>query len=250
MFFFLSKLTYYFIVPFNWLLALLVWRYFTKSARHKKVLNVTILLIILIFGNDVLFTNIVTAWQPKQIEIPANTSYEAGILLGGLGSFDKYGNGYLNSSSDRLTETCVLYHTKKIKKIIISGGAVYSDRPTEAPFLFKKIAQLGVPEKDIIIEQRSRTTFENATYTKRIIDSMKLAGPFVLVTSAMHLPRAERVFAKAGLEVKGFPSDYKVLEKKYSFTDYFVPKLYIIGDWGGFLKEIIGLWGYRLFNKA
>jgi uncharacterized SAM-binding protein YcdF (DUF218 family) len=250
MFFFLSKLTYIFITPFNWLLALLAWWFFAKKPTTKKRLIVVIILFVLFFGNDVLYTTLVNAWQPKPVTIPPDKTYEAGIVLGGLSSFDKHGNGFLNSAANRLTETCILYHTGKIKKIIVSGGAVYSDRPKEAPFLFRKLTELGVPARDIIIEQQSRTTFENATYTKRIVDSINIPGPFVLVTSAMHLPRSERVFAKAGLSVTGFPSNYSVLEKKFYFEDYVIPKLYVISDWGGFLKEVIGLWGYTLFNKA
>ena len=250
MFFFLSKLTYIFITPFNWLLALLVWRFFARKPKLKKALTAIIIVFVLFFGNDVIFTNVVNAWQPKPVVIPPQTVYEAGILLGGIAGFDKYGRGFLNTASDRLTEACILYKTGRIKKIIISGGAVYNDRPTEAPFLQTKMIELGVPASDIIIEQRSRTTFENATFTRRIVDSMHLSGPFVLVTSAFHLPRAQRVFAKAGFVVIGFPSDYRIIERKFDFDDYVFPKLYVIGSWGEFLKEIVGLWGYTLFNKA
>jgi uncharacterized SAM-binding protein YcdF (DUF218 family) len=250
MFFFLSKFAYFFISPLNWLLALLVWRYFAKSNRIKRRINVSIIALVLFFGNDFIYTTTILSWQPDQIEIPEHTAYSGGIVLGGLSAFDRKGKGYLNTASDRLTETCILYKTGKIKKIIISGGAVYNDRPPEAPFLFQKLLELGVPAGDIIVEAHSRNTFENAAFTKKIVDSMHLAGPFVLVTSAMHLPRAERVFRKAGLPVIGFPSDFRVISRKYSFSDYFIPKLYLIGAWSDILKEIIGLWGYKLFNKA
>ncbi len=156
----------------------------------------------------------------------------------------------MNGAADRVYETCVLYKTGKIKKIIITGGAVYDDRPKEAPFLLKKITELGIPVTDVILEQESRNTFENAAYTKRIIDSIRLKPPFVLVTSALHIPRAESVFTRAGLPVIAFPSNYRVVEKSFDIFDYIIPKLYVINDWADLTKEVVGLWGYKLFKKA
>lgn len=250
MFFVISKLAFIFITPANWIIALLVWRFVAKSAVVKKRLTIVIIALVLFFGNEVIYSKLVNAWQAKPVQLPKNVTYEAGILLGGLGSFDKYGNGFLNSSCDRLVEICALYHGRKIKKIVISGGSVYKNRPKEAPFLFKKITELGIPANDIIIEKNSRTTFENAAYTKLILDSIKLPPPYVLVTSAMHVPRAKRVFAKAGLQVVPYPSDYRVLETRFVFFDYIIPSINTIDSWASFLKEVVGIMGYKLFNKA
>ncbi len=249
MFFIFSKITYFFIAPSNWLTALLIWRFFTKSKVLKKRLSIVIIAFVLFFGNEFIYTKLATAWQAEPVQLPEG-NYEAGILLGGLSSFDKYGKGFLNAATDRLVEISILYKAKKIKKIIISGGSVYKDRPREADFLHKELLLLGIPGQDIIIENRSRTTFENAMYTKKIIDTLKLRPPFVLVTSAMHVPRAEKAFTKAGLAVITFPSDYHVLNKKFDIDDYLIPKLNIINDWTSFLKEIIGIVGYKLFDKA
>lgn len=250
MFFIFSKIAYFFIAPFNWLIALLIWRFFTNSRMIKKRLSIVIIALILFFGNEFLYVKLVSIWQAKPVHINTLSSYEAGILLGGLSSFDKYGNGFLNASTDRLVEIAILYKAQKIKKIIISGGSVYKDRPKEADFLYKELLLLGIPKQDLIIENRSRTTFENAMYTKKIIDTLKLRPPFILVTSAMHIPRAEKVFIKAGLPVVPFPSDYRVLNKKFYIDDYIIPKINIINDWTFFLKEVVGTVGYKLFNKA
>lgn len=250
MFFILSKFAYFFIAPLNWIVALLLWLFFAKSQKTKKRLSIVIIVLILFFGNEVIYTRLVTAWQARPVQINKLGKYEAGILLGGLSSFDKYGNGFLNSSTDRLVEIAVLYKEEKIKKIIISGGSVYKDRPKEADFLYKELLLLGIPQKDLIIENHSRTTFENAMYTKQIVDSLKLHPPFILVTSAMHIPRAEKVFTKAGLHVIAFPSDYHVLDKKFYIDDYILPDIRVINDWAYFLKELIGILGYKLFNKA
>lgn len=250
MFFILSKIAYVFLAPLNWLIALFIWRFFTKSAAVKKRAGYAMIIIILLFGNEVIYTKLVLAWQPEPVRLSDHSNYEAGILLGGLSSFDKYGNGLLSTATDRLVEISILYKTKKIKRIIISGGSVYKNRPKEADFLFKELILLDIPAKDLIIENNSRTTFENAAFTKRIIDSMKLLPPFVLVTSAMHIPRAQRVFEKAGIHVIAFPSDFHVFDKKFDLPDYIIPNINVMNDWASFLKEIVGIAGYKLFNKA
>lgn len=66
----------------------------------------------------------------------------------------------------------------------------------------------------------------------------------------MHIPRAERVFEKAGIHVIAFPSDFHVFDKKFDLPDYVVPNINVLNDWGSFLKEIVGIAGYKLFNKA
>ena len=248
--FLISKITYFFLTPSNWILFLIITKLFVKSSFLQKRLLVAIVALFIFFGNEVVYTKLVLAWQPKPVKLKENTVYEAGILLGGLTSFDKNKTGFLNAATDRLVEICILYKTKKIKKIIISGGSIYADRPKEADFLNQKLLSLGVPAGDLIIENRSKTTFENAVYTKKIIDSIKIAPPFILVTSAIHCPRAERVFAKAGLQVIAFPSDFKVFPKKFDFADYVIPKTYTLNDWASFLKEVFGVLAYKVLNKA
>ena len=250
MFFILSKIAYVFLAPFNWLAFLFICSFFVKSPVVKRRFEYAIIAIILFFGNEVIYTKLVMAWQPKPVHLNNASPYEAGILLGGLSGFDKYGNGFLNAATDRLVEISILYKTKKIRRIIISGGSIYKKKPKEADFLSKELLLLGVSAQDLIIEDQSRTTFENAAFTKKIIDSIKLQPPFVLVTSAMHIPRAARVFEKAGIQVIPFPADFHVVDKKFTLADYIIPEIYIINDWATFSKEIIGMLGYKLFNRA
>jgi uncharacterized SAM-binding protein YcdF (DUF218 family) len=249
MFFVLSKISYFFIAPINWIIALLVWRFFAKSAVLKKRLSVIIIAAVLFFGNEVIYAKLVSSWQAQPVSIDKFGTYEAGVLLGGLSNFDKAGRGFLSTSSDRLVETLALYQAKKIKKIIVSGGSVFGDRPKEADFLYKELLLLGVPAADLIIENNSRTTYENAVFTKKVVESLKLKPPFVLVTSALHIPRAERVFAKAGLQVVPFPADFRVIDKKFYLSEYLIPQLMVLNDWGVFLKEVVGIAGYKLFGK-
>jgi len=245
---FLSTVFSWIIAPDNWLIALLIWRLIAKSPVVRKRLNISLLILIVVFGNDFLYNKVVTAWQPKPVTIAEGVSYDAGIVLGGISSFDKYKRGYMNTASDRFIETCVLYKTGKIKKIIVSGGSNHKGGPKDARFQYQKMVELGIPPADIIVEDSSTNTFENASFSKAKLETLKLTPPFVLITSAMHVRRAEMVFKKAGLPVIPYPADYRVFEKKFGFTDYFVPHLGTVFGWGGFLKESVGLMGISLLK--
>ena len=247
---FISSIISICIAPENWLILLLILLFFIKFARGKKRIAIAIVVLLLIFGNSVLFNKMVMQWQPKLVVLPSTAVYDAGIVLGGSSSFDKYNNGYLNSSADRLVEICALYNTGKIKRIIVSGGSNHRNGPKDAQFQYKKMLELGIPAADIIVEDSSTNTAENAAFTKIKVDFLKLRPPFVLVTSAMHIPRATQVFTKAGLAVVPFPCDFKVFAKDFSFTDYFIPSLNTLFSWGSFLKEVIGVAGYKLLKKA
>lgn len=245
----ISKLAYVLIAPENWITALIIWMILSTSKTVKKRLTVTIILLIFIFGNEFIYMTLVNAWQPKPVTLGNGVSYEAGIVLGGSSNFDKNGRGYFNGTSDRFIQICILYKTQKIKKIIISGGSNASNQPKDADFQYKKMLELGIPGNDIIVEDSSQSTFENAAFTKIKINSLHLKPPFVLVTSAMHIPRAERVFIAAGLPVIPFPCNYNVLESHLSFSDYFIPKAGTLLSWNIFLKEVVGIIGYKVFNR-
>ena len=81
-------------------------------------------------------------------------------------------------------------------KVLLSGGALEGD-VSEARGMAHAIRQQGVPETALILENSSRTTYENAAMTE---DQLKARGigKILLVTSALHMPRAMAAFAKQG----------------------------------------------------
>jgi uncharacterized SAM-binding protein YcdF (DUF218 family) len=134
----------------------------------------------------------------------------------------------------------------------VSGGtgSLRQDEPPESVFLRTQFLDNGVQDSDIIIESRSRNTYENAVYSKKITDSLHLQPPFVLVTSALHMKRSVNVFQKAGFSCVPFPGDYKVTTQKFSLDDTIIPDPTLLKYWGDFLKEMIGLYVYKLTGKA
>lgn len=251
MFFILSKVLFFLLAPISWLVILYLWMRLSKSPKSKKRLLAAIILIALVFTNPFIYRTMVGLWQPGPVEIPASTTYEAGVVLGGMAGYDKFNRGYFGDNADRFIQTANLYHQGIIKKIIISGGtgSLQQDEQPEAFFLRREFIANNVQDADIIIDQRSRNTFENAVYSKQLIDSLQLKPPFVLVTSALHMRRSVSVFKKTGYAFIPFPCDYKTTPSDFSLGD-FIPSLRILNNWTFFLKEVVGLYVYKLTGKA
>jgi uncharacterized SAM-binding protein YcdF (DUF218 family) len=238
-------------MPITWVLVLLVWRYFSRSPRLKRRLGIAAIIVLIVFSNQWIYDQANLCWQPASQQASALPDHEVGILLTGMIQFDKTNQGFFGASSDRFIQTNRLYHMGKIKKILITGGSsgVLHDYPPEASFLAQQFMEAGVPPANIIIEPNSRNTYENAIFSKRMIDSMQLKGPFLLITSAQHMRRSVAVFRKAGLRFDTYPADFQVTNQYFSFDDL-LPNPRILSYWTNLIKEVVGLFVYRLTGKA
>jgi uncharacterized SAM-binding protein YcdF (DUF218 family) len=174
MFFILSKILFFFILPVTWVAVLLIWAKLTKKPRLKKRLFIVAIIVSIVFSNPFLYRSAVMSLQMPRVDLSDGKVYEAGILLGGLAGYDKYNKGYFGENADRFIQTANLYHRGIIKKIIISGGngSLYLYALPEAIYLREQFLENGVADSAIIMETKSRNTYENALFSKEISDSM------------------------------------------------------------------------------
>ncbi|TDH20047.1 YdcF family protein [Segetibacter sp. 3557_3] len=245
----LSKLFTFFLAPVYWIAGLIILRYFTISRILKKRLLTTAILLFLVFSNEFLFSKVVQQWQPVRPP-EMNNTFQVGIVLGGFTSFDRLGKGYFNTAADRFIQANKLYQQGVIKKIIVSGGSLWGNEPSEAAFVRNELIASGVNPNDVLQELRSRNTYENALFSKRIMDSLQLPAPALLITSALHMKRASQLFKSAGIAIQPFPCDYRVLDRKFQADDYLLPKLDILDKWAYLNKEVVGLIIYQIAGKA
>ncbi|HEX3025476.1 MAG TPA: YdcF family protein [Chitinophagaceae bacterium] len=252
MFFILSKIFNFLMAPVSWMIILLLWMIISKSKHTKKKLFITIICISILFSNYFLYQQFALWWQPKPVTLEKGKHYSAGILLGGFAAFDKNKKGFFSENADRFIQAEKLYHQGFIQKIIMTGGSgsLIDNGAKEADFVKTELLACGVAEKDIIIENNSRNTFENAVFTKTIIDSLQLKSPFILITSAIHIPRSEKIFRKAGIAVIPFPTDFHVINSRLNWEEYIVPDLKLLNEWRYTIHEIIGIVAYKLTGKA
>lgn len=240
-------MSYIILAPANWILLLLLLAWLCRRTKWKKRLIIAALIVFIIFSNRELFLFTMKLWQPPPVEL-AKGKYETGILLGGIGYNDQGSNGYFKNAGDRFIQANKLWHLGIIKKILVSAGG----RDTslhEARFIGQQLIDAGVAPTDILLEERSTTTYENAIFCKRIIDSLKLQGPFVLITSAIHIPRATRVFREAYIPVVPFPCDYEITNTKEHWYNYVLPDVEVLAKWTATMKEWAGIAVYRMQGK-
>lgn len=252
MFFILSKLLYFLLIPFNWILILLISIYCIKSPKRKRRLAFITVIIAIVFSNPWLYKTATKCWQSDFKQLSEVENYETGILLTGMVQFDRKDQGFFGSAADRFIQTATLYHTGKIKKILVTGGSgslLHTSRP-EALFLEEMLVKNGIPKEDIITEPASRNTYENAVFSKRILDSLKINTKSLLITSALHMRRSEAIFTKAGIPFDTYPTDFKVVDEYFSIDDTLIPDAKLLKEWSQLIKEIIGLWVYQLTGKA
>lgn len=120
--------------------------------------------------------------------------------------------------------------------LILSGGG----RPghNEARHMARAVERLGIPEHALILEQRSRSTRENALYTAALARGRGVHR-VLLVTSAVHMPRASLLFRETGLEVVPVPVPEPTLSRD-GFRRW-LPSGSALWRSGRALKEYAGL---------
>src|SRR6478672_2724855 len=209
--FLLAKLFLLLIKPLTWAIVLFFIAILSKNPKRKKRLLITAFFVLLFFSNPFFFRILGRAYEAKPVVLHSNERYQAGIVLGGFVSYNvKTNEAYFNPTSNRFIETALLYKRGNIGKIIIAAGNGYVVKHDfqEASFIKDRLVELGIPQQDIFTDGLSRNTYENAVNSKKICDSLHLNGPFLLISSAMHLPRAENLFMKQKLDIRAYPCDF------------------------------------------
>jgi uncharacterized SAM-binding protein YcdF (DUF218 family) len=169
------------------------------------------------------------------------------ILLGG-GLYDEVldlsGKGAPAAESlARLVTAARAQETLQVP-IIVSGGKVFAGKPAEAEVIRRFLIDLGVPAGMIIIEDQSRDTVENARFSGAICTRRGLHKP-LLVTSALHMERAVRAFAKERVKVVPLPVNLLARERRHYVWAEYLPDPGALRCTSLALHEYLGLLFYR-----
>jgi uncharacterized SAM-binding protein YcdF (DUF218 family) len=107
-------------------------------------------------------------------------------------------------ASARIVKTAALYAACKRSTpnatctVIVSGGNPQRHEASEADTYAPYLLHLRVARADLLLDNTSLTTYENAEHVTRILHDQRY-GSLILVTSAYHMPRAMLDFARFGL---------------------------------------------------
>ncbi len=133
--------------------------------------------------------------------IPLNKRFDYVIILG-AGLID--GERVSKLLADRIDKALEIYKRLNRKTMLIPSGGKGSDEDiSEAEAMKRYLIAREVPESDIIIEDRSTTTYENLVNSRKIIESREGSKEAVLVSSNYHVFRALRLCRQIGFKCSG-----------------------------------------------
>ena len=145
----------------------------------------------------------------------------------------------LHAAADRVWHAARLYHAGKVQKLLLSGGVVRSGDDSEAEAMRSLAADLGVPPEALLLEGRSTDTRGNADETLALLKGLGVRE-IVLVTSALHMPRARKTFEERGIRVRPAPTDFEVVPMPFDLLRV-LPSAQALADSARAMKELAGL---------
>ncbi|HXS00141.1 MAG TPA: YdcF family protein [Pyrinomonadaceae bacterium] len=158
-----------------------------------------------IFLLIVVFVVIVAGLLASRIYTYGNTrsdaSADAAIVLGAA----VWSSGVSPVFRERINHGIDLYRTGKVRKLIFTGGQGNAGEPTESSAARDYAIQSGVPAQDILIEEKSHTTYENILYAKQVADSEHIKR-VLIVSDPLHMKRAVLMAQDVGLIAEPSPT--------------------------------------------
>ena len=175
------------------------------------------------------------------------------IVLGGALDEDlgiARGTPTLTAAASRLTSGVELARKYPDARLVFTGGSasLHGGHADEASGVGALWTALGVPPDRMILERKSRNTYENAVFTQALVQP-KPGERWLLVTSAAHMPRAVGIFRKVGWPVVADPVDYLTFGDGRDLKPT-AEALESLTRLDVALHEWVGLVAYRLTGKT
>jgi uncharacterized SAM-binding protein YcdF (DUF218 family) len=256
MFFTLSKIIDFLLLPISWIIALACITLISKNVKWKKCAGLSMLGILLISTNSLFVNALFSAYEMPQTEIKGH--YPLAIILGGgMIRANQEDPTRMNAgeSADRFLQPALLYKQGKVDRILITGGNtsignLKIDQSNETAQVKRLLVALGIPNEKILTETQAKNTHENAVNSKRMIDSLQLNGPILLVTSAFHMRRSMACFTKEGINCVPYVVDSKKKDTPMGVLECIIPSERELFKLSYLLREMFGFVIYRIMGYA
>lgn len=250
--FFLKKLISAFLLPLPLCLGVigvgLLFLWFTQKQKVGKVLVTGGAVLLFLLSSEIVSVTMISPLDQAYPVYRADRNNPVKfvvVLSGGGGS---KGGIPLNTNSygtyatlSRLMEGIRVYKCNPNSKIVLTGksfsnGMAYSE--LEAWLL----VNLGIPVNDLLLDKESLDTFDEAVNVKKIVKN----EPFVLVSSASHLPRALKLFQKQGMNPIPAPTDFETASSLDLSASGFIPDTRNICSIDVAIHEYLGILWSRM----
>ncbi|EDX86285.1 conserved hypothetical protein [Synechococcus sp. PCC 7335] len=262
--FFLSKLLPLFVYPVG-LSSLLMMLGLVWLWRHPRRASgaIALALFILFFSSNPIVSNkLLSSLEWRYFPPDPVPTADAIVVLGGatVPAIAPRPWVEVSEAGDRILYAARLYNQGRAPKLILSGGRVQwrggSDE-SEADDMKAFAMAMNVPEADIILEETSLNTRQNAVNVKKILAAQSIDS-VLLVTSAVHMPRSVAIFQKLDIDVIPAPTDYLVTTPSDESGEITIegrilsllPRAEATGRFTRAMKEYVGFVIYRLRGWA
>jgi uncharacterized SAM-binding protein YcdF (DUF218 family) len=248
MFFFFSKVLTFLVSPIVWFFGLILWSFRTQNERRKRRIQIVAVVMLYLCSNPFVVDEFARAWEFRTADIYLmKTKYDVAVVLGGIGRIDMRQKRFdFQYSADRLFQTLELYHKGRVKKILFTGGSGSIRFPDhkEALFVKKYLNAIHIPDSSLLIESDSRNTYENAVFSKKLLDSLGAGNSSILlVTSAYHMKRSMAAFKKAGFtNITPYVTNRLSGVRRFDWDHCLIPNAeslytlqYLIHEWIGYV---------------
>lgn len=172
---------------------------------------------------------------------------DAIVVLGGSTANNRpnWFQAYDRSTTVARVDTAArLYHAGRAPHVIVSGAALEGN-VSEAQIMSNALRQHGVPAAAILQENKSLTTYENVIYTAELLKEEKL-DHVLLVTSALHMPRAMGVFRGQHVQVTAAGSPPQIVVPDDPAFSFWLPSMQVLSASRSIVKEYVGMLVYWL----
>jgi uncharacterized SAM-binding protein YcdF (DUF218 family) len=255
--FLLSKLAWVVLAPGNFLALMLaagvLWLFVGHGRRGVSLVAVSalgFLAILLLPVGDWLISPLESRF-PVPATLPARVD---GIVVLG-GAVDTMvsaarGRVELNNAGSRMVDAAALARRYPTARVVVTGGdnnVVASSALSEAEVMKAFFVAEGIDPARIILESKSRTTFENAVFTHALVQP-KAGETWVLVTSAEHMPRSVGCFRRQGWTVLPYPVDFQTAGNGSFHWELSLAVHLALANMA--MREWVGLVGYRLAGRT
>jgi uncharacterized SAM-binding protein YcdF (DUF218 family) len=234
------------------LLSLLAGLVFWRARRRLGGLLLgASLLILVVFSipvcSDYLCASLERLYPPVLTE--ALPDADAIVVLGGVveDAIAPRLSVHLGDGVDRVRYAAQLYRAGKAPLVVASGGQLpwLTEGRAEAYVMAELLTEWGVPPTAILVEADSRTTYENALFSKVLLEARGIHS-VLLVTSALHTPRALATFRTLGIRAVPAPTDIVVVNRQRDTLLRWLPDAEALAGSTLALKEYLGMVVYRL----
>jgi len=216
---------------------------FTRRARLGRLM----LSVICVFGLGLSLLPVdqfLAQTLESRFPIPSVSQVDGVVVLGGAIDMPRslaQGRPSVNEAAERITEMVALMHRFPHAKIIYSGGSgnPFDQVHKEADVARRMLDDMGIDTTQIIFEDQSRNTHENAIYSKSYVAPID-GEVWLLVTSANHMPRAIGSFRAVGWPIVAWPVNFQMNGISHFYGTHRLQTA------SNTMHELIGLIYYRL----